>query len=312
MLLVDTPSSMRAYHISQILKQSLSTQHTHLSMQYALVQSVYLYNNASFTLSKITDNFQTLRDILSKSKQTQKGLDEKLLLYFVTEIIRIVSQLHSINMIHSNLTLCSFVAKFSEISLISGEWSDEFGANGWHNFGLLLHNIDNCIKLGDFIDANEKNNTFGCCIDQNNLQNNMLCCTFQKFVKNKVWCYEVDTFAIFAMIVQLLTPHIGGCDQVMQRIDFSKDMVSQIDAYRAEIGLEKVQNGNIWNELLQMMLMRENCEDEPYQFDKLSIWNRQNYLKQCYKHCAMQLMDLENLSPKLQVILARLDRMMRA
>merc|ERR1712228_151255 len=127
--------------------------------------------------------------------------------------------------------------------------------------------------MGDFIDANEKNNTFGCCIDQNNLEN--------------------------------------GCNQVMKCFDFNKDIISQIDAYRVEIGLDKLQNGNMWNKILQMMLMRESDNDTPYQFDKLSICERQNYLKQCHKHCAMQLMDLENLSPKLQVILARLDRMIR-
>lgn len=119
-------------------------------------------------------------------------------------MIRIVGQLHSINIIHSNLRLRSFLVKLSEPSLLSGDWSEEFGVNGWQHFGLLLHDMERCIRLDDFIDANEKNNTFGCCIDQNNLQNNTLCSTFQRLVNNKVWCYEVDIFAIFVMIVQLL------------------------------------------------------------------------------------------------------------
>lgn len=101
-------------------------------------------------------------------------------------------------------------------------------------------------------------------------------------------------------------------DEVMRRMNFGQNIVSQINAYRVEIGLDPLQNGNLWNEILQMLLMRENESDAPYQFDELSIGNRQTYLQQCHKHCSLELMDLENLTPKLKVILARLDIMIRS
>jgi len=303
--------------MGQILKHELSeSEYPYLSMEYALVQSVYAYNECSFTLSKITDSFVTCQDIVHKARQKKSNLHEKLCLYLLTEIIRIVSQLHSINIIHSDLKLCSFLVKLSEPSLLCGDWSEQFGANGWNHFGLLLHDIEQCIRLEDFIDANEKNNTFGCCIDQSNLQNDTLCSTFQQLVKNKVWCYEVDIFAIFILIVQLLM-HLDvglskGCEEVMRNLDFGQNIVAQIDAYRVKIGLDALQNGSMWNEILQMLLMREDESAAPYQFDKLSIGKRQTYLQQCHQHCSLQLMDLENLTPKLKVILARLDIMIRS
>ena len=158
MLVIDQPLSLKSYHITQIIKEILSPQiYPYLSMEYAMVESVYLYNNSSFTLSKITEKFVTLKDVLLKYKSKHSDLHEKLSLYYVTEIIRMTYQLHECNIVHSNLSINSFVVKMGSVKDINGDWTDKIG-NGWQNFGLMLNDLNSCIKLDEFIDFNGDDN----------------------------------------------------------------------------------------------------------------------------------------------------------
>ena len=141
---------------------------------------------------------------------------------------------------------------------------------------------------------------------------NMLC-IFQKLINNKAFCYEIDYFSILIMVIQILTQNENILSEISNMNFKENDIMKYVDKYREENGLKKLENGSMWNKIFEMLLMRGNNNDnndEIYNFDKLSIDSRRNYLKQCYNECSLELMDLENLSPKLQKIMVKLDSIM--
>lgn len=121
MLVINSPPSLRAYHLSQALRQCLAGEY--LSTQFALVESVYLYNDCSFTLCRTVDNFHTIDGMMSTANAQSANLHEKVILFYITEMLRITSKLHECNVVHCNLNLTSFLLKFSqpsELSAVSG------------------------------------------------------------------------------------------------------------------------------------------------------------------------------------------------
>ena len=73
--------------------------------------------------------------------------------------------------------------------------------------------------------------------------------------------------------------------------------------------MTQLQNKDIWNTLLKMLLMIDS-NGGIYKFQSFSLLQRQNYLKQCYEYAATQLMDLENLTPKLLILLSNMTMTM--
>merc|ERR1719295_142124 len=315
MLVINSPPSFRAYHLSQALRQSFSDQH--LPTQFAIVESVYLYNECSFTLCRTVENFHTIDGMISAVNAQSATLHEKVILFYVTEILRITSKLHQCNMVHCNLNNNSFLLKFGEVSDIHGDWCNELGT-GWEQFGVLLQDLGRCLKLDDFVDVDAGNGA-GCLIEGDHLNGDQMTVIFQKLIGNKVWCFEVDHFSIFVIIIQLLTQKTladGVLSDVMT-IGLNADAVMQyVEGVREGNGLEKLQNGAMWKGILGMLLMMEQhngdqSKDAIYSFENMSITERRMWLLRCYEFCATELMDLENLSPKLKIILARLDMMVR-
>jgi len=322
LLVIDTPASLHSYHISNALQHRLSESNANLSMEYALVQSVYVYNNASFSISRTIDPFQTLQDAVSAFKQKREHFHEKLLLYFTTEMIRIVAQLHECNLIHLNLSLKSFLVKIGTANEIEKQWSADI-ANGWQYFGLFLHDLDACIKLDDhlcLVDGDDEE--VGCLIAEKNLNGSgdekqtKIWSMFQKLVNHQPFLYEMDYFSIFVMVVQLLTQNEDiNIAEVMSNGNGLNGVVEYIERCRAENELPKLDDVNMWRKILALLLMTRDGDDRVYsqmmEKEQLSLLSRQNYLKQCYRHCGVELMDLENLSPKLQILMSKLDQLMR-
>lgn len=131
---------------------------------------------------------------------------------------------------------------------------------------------------------------------------------FQRLMGGKAWCYEVDHFAVFVMAVQLLCQSGDEVEDVVLDMDV-EGLVKYIDGRREEKGFEKLHNVATWSRLLDMLRMREEVGvGEVYRFERMGMDARRQWMQQCYAYCVAELVDLENLKPKLRSILAKLDR----
>ena len=174
---------------------------------------------------------------------------------------------------------------------------------------MLLQDLSGCLKLDDFLNIEGGQGT-GCLIENDGLRGDRISVMFQKLIGNKAWCFEVDHFSIFVIIVQMLTQKTmadGVLSDVMNIGLNASDVMQYVEGVRDGNGLEKLQNGEMWKGILEMLLMmRDRNGDERdqaiYSFENMSIDDRRMWLKECYEHCATELVDLENLSPKLKII----------
>jgi len=321
---------LQNYHISQSLLRR--PQGTQLCTDFAVVERVYLYRDVSLAVCKTTDSFQTLHDVLEKSRRCRTEMHEKWMLYMASEMIRVICALHASRMIHVRLSLHSFVVKLADSSELSGDWCGQH-ERGWHHFGLLLHDLDACLKLDDFLDferveknananTNADDDEFGCLISDENLSDEQtnLCTLFQKRIlqpkqKQSFFCYESDYFSVFVLLMQILTANENIISLIFERNIDLQNVMSFVQNYRVEHGLSRLQNERIWCDIVQFLLMTKhengNGGGGIYEFERLSIEERRTYLGGCYQLCCTELIDLEYLSPKLQLIMTKIARMMR-
>lgn len=321
MLVVDSPSSLRAFHLSQTLRQSLSEQSDgqFLSTQFAVVETVYVYSDCSFSLCRTVDAFNTIDGMISAANAQSANLHEKLCLFYIAEIMRITALLHKCNVVHCDLSLSSFLLKFAESDSIPLDWDGELGT-GWEHQGLMLQDLSCCVALGDFVNLSEPNT--GCLVDGSRLDSDRMAAVFQKLIgRHTPWCFEVDHFSVFVIVVQLLTQKTSA-DGVLSDIlamapQLTASAVMQyVEGVRAGNGLDALQNVHLWHRILNMLLMRKEDDSEQngngiYSFREMAIAERRQWMARCYELCAAELVDLENLSPKLRILVARLDMMIR-
>lgn len=224
--------------------------------------SLYIFQNESYLFIEYCPQF-TLLDLINYYKDNYNGMEEVLCIYITLQLIKAVSALHSINILHCDLKADNCMINFDDLDENENleETYNRDGLNGWSRKSIKLIDFGRAIDLSLF----KKNVKFKSCwkTDEHD------CPQMQD---NCPWSYEADYFGLAGIIHTLL---FGTY------IKIKRDN----GTIHLETPLKRYWQNEIWNPLFNLLLNpyeNENSSNLPligeleFQAVKLERWLEAN------------------------------------
>jgi hypothetical protein len=131
---VDSVASAWEFYIIQALQHRLDVDN---SASIICASAAVVFNNASLLFLEHRPE-PTLLQVINDC-QPQGGMDELLVAYFTAELLRTITHIHSVEIIHGDLKADNVLVRLS--SELDSDWSSQYdpsGKNGWSSKGILL------------------------------------------------------------------------------------------------------------------------------------------------------------------------------
>ncbi|CCE65137.1 hypothetical protein TPHA_0J03180 [Tetrapisispora phaffii CBS 4417] len=192
-LKVEKPASKWEYYILKQIEKRLKGD----SILRSIIQvnSLHCFTDESYLVLKYADQ-GTLLDLINhyKNKVNQSkdiGINEILCMFFTVELIKVITKLHSIDIIHGDIKPDNCMIRFEKSEISMGYKAD--GSHGWNFKGLYL------IDFGRSFDMQILPEGTKFIADWNFDDQDCL-----EVQQKKEWSYEIDYFGLANMIHYML------------------------------------------------------------------------------------------------------------
>ena len=226
-LKVEKPSSNWEYYILRQIEKRLKNNPSILQ-SIINVESLHLFVDESYLVLNYA-NQGTLLDLINYYKRINNGngIDETLCMFITIELIKVITTLHSVGIIHGDLKPDNCMIRFSDSKLTSSY--DSNGANGWNKKGIYLIDFGRSFDMtlvpkGTKFIANWVTDEQDCLLMR----------------QGKPWSYESDYYGLANMIHCMLYGKI-------------------INGGQAINGMKRYWKQEIWVPLFNLLLKEEDA-----------------------------------------------------
>lgn len=238
-LKIETPASKWEFYIlSQIQRRLMGEK----SKKY-FIEPVSLYNfqDESYLFLEYCPQ-STLLDLINYYKDNHNGMEEVLCIYITLELIRAVTAMHNIGILHCDLKADNCMISFSNLDEGDQLHDDynKFGLNGWSLKSIKLIDFGRSIDLKLFDDEVRFNSSWK--TDEQDCP---------QMRDNRPWKFEADYYGMAAIIHTLLF----GTYIKVKRED---------NHVHLETPLKRYWQNEIWNPLFDLLL-------NPYEHDDTGL-----------------------------------------
>ncbi|TKY87583.1 hypothetical protein EX895_003597 [Sporisorium graminicola] len=151
---VETPANRWEFYVLSQLQSRLPAP---VARSIVSARKLYCYEETSFLLLDLGEkgtlldvvNHSTTAGVAAAGADSPSGLEEVLALFFVTELVRVILDMHRAGIIHGDLKIDNCLLRLGDVSPASS-WSNIYsrdGVSGWSEKGLTLIDFGRAIDL---------------------------------------------------------------------------------------------------------------------------------------------------------------------
>ncbi|KAL9646912.1 hypothetical protein ABK040_013771 [Willaertia magna] len=178
------PYDLYEYYIADQIQRRVKDVDAH---RFLFIQRVYIFEKSTLIIEKLVNNI-TLQDTLDLGAK----FDELLIVYFLSEMLKIIQNLHQAQMLHTCFTPKNLILLNEEGEL--SDWGIN-GGRGWDSKGLMLIDYSNSIDTSLF-----PSNT----IYKSNTKPSNTIERFDALNSSGPWKHQIDTFGVCEIVHKLL------------------------------------------------------------------------------------------------------------
>ncbi|KAL6946893.1 hypothetical protein ACO0QE_001746 [Hanseniaspora vineae] len=229
-LKVEKPPNLWEFYILRQISERLKGQ-DRILQSIILVDSLHFFRDESYlVLNYISQG--TILDLINKERSkssTGQAFNELLVMFFSVELMKVIENLHQINIIHGDLKPDNCMVRFESFDSDLGDYNGS-GLNDWDKKGIFLIDFGRSFDMsilapGTKFKANWK------CDDQD--------CPEMR--ENKEWTFEADYYGLAGIIHCMLFGTYIKTIEVKGR-------------YKLLNGLKRYWQKSLWEELFDLLL----------------------------------------------------------
>lgn len=202
---------------------------------------MFLYDKKSFLVLPYS-GYGTLLDVINARKTANKAMEEVMVMYYTIELLKIVNELHSCQIIHGDIKPDNFLI-MNEDSGTSEEWKRE-GSPSWTNRGLILIDFGRSIDMSLYPSGTKFFGDHGA--------SSFKCIEMQT---GRPWTYQADLYGICGVVHTML---FNKYMEVEQRTDSSTG--KNIWTIKEKF---KRYHSKLWQEFFEVFLNIPDCDTMP-------------------------------------------------
>jgi hypothetical protein len=202
---------------------------------------MFLYDNKSFLLLPYS-RYGTLLDLVNSNRECNKVMEEAMVMYYTIELLKLVKELHSCNIIHGDIKPDNCLI-MNEDSGLSENWKRE-GGPAWSSRGIILIDFGRSIDMSLYPKGTKFIGDHGAS-----------CFKCIEMQTGKPWTYQADLYGIAAVVHTML---FNKYMDVEQKTDQTTNKTSWVIKEKY-----KRYHSKLWAEFFEAMLNIPDCDNLP-------------------------------------------------
>ncbi len=201
---------------------------------------MFLYDKKSFLVLPYS-GYGTLLDVINARITANKAMEEVMVMYYTIELLKIVNEMHSCQIIHGDIKPDNFLI-MNEDSGASEEWKRE-GSPSWSNRGLILIDFGRSIDMSLYPKGTKFYGDHGA--------SSFKCIEMQT---GRPWTYQADLYGICGVVHTML---FNKYMEVEQRTNPTTGTSTWTIKEKF-----KRYHSKLWQEFFDALLNVENCDKD--------------------------------------------------
>eukprot|EP00742_Colponemidia_sp_Colp-10_P012674 GILJ01014261.1.p1 GENE.GILJ01014261.1~~GILJ01014261.1.p1 ORF type:complete len:452 (-),score=99.03 GILJ01014261.1:124-1383(-) len=192
-----------------------------------VAKNLYLFEDQACMLMPFADQ-GSIQDLVNLYLKEGEFMDESIVLFYTIQMMRLVEELHSVDIIHGDIKPDNWMVKNEEL----GEWSD-WRSVGWKGKGVKLIDFGRAIDLR-ILDPQVM-------FTGNNHTDGFQCV---EMLTNRPWKYQIDTFGLCGTVHCML---FGSYMEVQPITDVN-------GPWKIKLPLKRYWQKDLWEEFFDSLL----------------------------------------------------------